>query len=289
MARCALPALALIAFTLTACTANAGGTISVTPSTGSGTSPKASTAPFPVGRKVQFEVLAPASLVAAGGGNIINSDVSGLVAAGGGNLVAAGGGNLVAAGGGNLVAAGGGNLLARTPSFRLQATAADEFKPVEKAVVMFKALTPAGELVDKTAGVTDAMGLISFSGVADRALVAVAVFKVDGKIYELAAPVAKGDQDEATMIDPINTFVAARIRTILLNNKLTNAEVALADLKMVWDHFNDAKVTPDTTALVQGTTLADLNKFYEDNIGKLPQAGQDAVKAYMKKIAAGSK
>jgi hypothetical protein len=50
-------------------------------------------------------VLAPAGIVATGGGNIVG--------AGGGNIVATGGGNIVATGGGNIVGAGGGNLLTR--------------------------------------------------------------------------------------------------------------------------------------------------------------------------------
>ena len=45
--------------------------------------------------------LARASLVAAGGGNLIGNDGSTLVAAGGGNLVGNDGASLVAAGGGN--------------------------------------------------------------------------------------------------------------------------------------------------------------------------------------------
>ena len=51
-------------------------------------------------------------IVAAGGGNVISNDGGSIVAAGGGNIVAAGGGNIVAAGGGNIVAAGGGNIIA---------------------------------------------------------------------------------------------------------------------------------------------------------------------------------
>lgn len=51
-------------------------------------------------------------IVAAGGGNVISNDGGSIVAAGGGNIVAAGGGNIVAAGGGNIVAAGGGNIVA---------------------------------------------------------------------------------------------------------------------------------------------------------------------------------
>jgi hypothetical protein len=51
-----------------------------------------------------------ASMVAAGGGNILVSLGGNLVAAGGGNVIAIGGNNMVAAGGGNMVAAGGGNL-----------------------------------------------------------------------------------------------------------------------------------------------------------------------------------
>ena len=51
-------------------------------------------------------------IVAAGGGNVISNDGGSIVAAGGGNIVAQGGGNIVAQGGGNIVAQGGGNLLA---------------------------------------------------------------------------------------------------------------------------------------------------------------------------------
>jgi hypothetical protein len=58
------------------------------------------------------EALAASGLVAAGGGNLVGNDGASLVAAGGGNLVAAGGGNLVGNDGASLVAAGGGNLVA---------------------------------------------------------------------------------------------------------------------------------------------------------------------------------
>jgi len=49
-------------------------------------------------------------IVAAGGGNVISNDGGSIVAAGGGNIVAQGGGNIVAQGGGNIVAQGGGNM-----------------------------------------------------------------------------------------------------------------------------------------------------------------------------------
>ena len=54
--------------------------------------------------------LVVSGIVAAGGGNMVAAGGGNMVAAGGGNMVAAGGGNMVAAGGGNMVAAGGGNL-----------------------------------------------------------------------------------------------------------------------------------------------------------------------------------
>lgn len=75
----------------------------------------------------QWEVHGPASLVAAGAGNIVSTDGSSLVAAGAGNaitvggktvasLVAAGAGNIVSTDGSNLVSAGGGNLISQDGS-----------------------------------------------------------------------------------------------------------------------------------------------------------------------------
>jgi len=63
-------------------------------------------------------------IVAAGGLNLIGLDGGSIVAAGGGNIVAAGGGNIVAAGGGNIVAAGGGNIVAAGAGNVMQAIAA---------------------------------------------------------------------------------------------------------------------------------------------------------------------
>ncbi len=241
----------------------------------------------PALRAVELFVNAPASLVAAGAGNILAEDANGLASTNGLSLVAAGAGNIVAAGGGNIVAAGGGNLLARTPSFRVQAAAVDTFKAVEKAVVTFKTLSPEGTLISKVAATTDAKGYIKFAAVQDTTVMAVAKFKLNGKVYELAAPVAKGTQTAPTMVDPINTFVAGRIRTILKENGIkVDAPLVLEDLKQVWDHFNEAGVTMTADELKENASLEDLDAFYKKYLPQLSAEGQAAVKAYMGKIAA---
>lgn len=276
----------LAAALLVGCQAQATSQISVTPG-GSGTKTDAKKPTIAPTRSVDLFVTAPASLVAAGAGNIVGEDASGLASTNGLSLVAAGGGNIVAAGGGNIVAAGGGNLLARVPSFRLQATSFDSFKAVENAVVSFRALTPEGKLIAKIAAKTDAKGNIKFAAVQDTTIMAVAKFKLGGKVYELAAPIAKGDQGEPTMVDPINTFIAGRIRAILKDNGITeDAPLLLKDLKEVWDHFNEAGVAMTPDDLKENASLADLDAFYKAKLPLLSAEGQAAVKAYMGKIAA---
>lgn len=280
---------------LVGCQAQAAGQISLTPKVTDKGKTDAKKPAEPALRAVELFVFAPASMVAAGGGNIVGEDASGLaasnglslVAAGAGNIVAAGAGNIVAAGGGNIIAAGAGNLLARTPSFRVQAAAVDSFKAVEQAVVTFKTLSPEGTLISKVAATTDAKGYLKFAAVQDSTVMAVAKFKLNGKVYELAAPVAKGAQSAATMVDPINTFIAGRIRAILRDNGIKDdAPLVLEDLKMVWDHFNKAGITMSPDDLKENASLADLDAFYKAKVPLLPAEGQAAVKAYMSKIAA---
>ena len=273
---------------LVGCQAQAGGVISVISKPGAGGKTDTKKPAIAV-RAIELFVTAPASLVAAGAGNIVAEDPSGLVAAGGLNLVAAGAGNIVAAGAGNIVAAGAGNLLARTPTFRVQSTAFDNFKAVEKAVVTFKTLTPEGELISKSAATTDAKGFVKFEAVQDTTIMAVATFSLDGKVYELTGPVAKGKQTAPTMVDPINTFVAGRIRAILKENGIDDAPLVLDELKAVWDHFNEAGIAMAPEDLKEGASLADLDAFYKAKVPLLSAEGQAKVKEYMGKIAAAGK
>ena len=280
--RNALSLLAIAA--LVGCQAQAGGVISVTPKTGDKADAKK---PDVAVRAVELFVKAPAGLVAAGAGNIVSDDARGIAEADGLSLVAAGAGNLVAAGGGNIVAAGGGNLLAKTPSFRVQATAEETFLGVEKAVVTFKTLTPEGVLIAKKYAETDSKGYLKFAAVQDTTVMAVAKFKLNGKTYEMTAPIAKGAQTAATMVDPINTFVAGRIRMILKDNGITaDAPLVLQDLKEVWDHFNEAGIAMGPDELKENASLADLDAFYKAKLPLLSAEGQAKVKEYMGKIAA---
>jgi hypothetical protein len=92
-------------------------------------------------------VMAPASVVAAGGGNV----------------VAAGGGNVVAAGGGNVVAAGGGNFALGRHVLALGAEV-----PVAGARVFLADLTGA-PLPGYEAVVSDANGRYSFQSLPTQA------------------------------------------------------------------------------------------------------------------------
>lgn len=276
----------IAAAALIGCQAQAAGVITINPKAGDKDKADAKKPAISV-RAIEVIVNAPASLVAAGAGNIVGDDPSSLIAAGGLNLVAAGAGNIVAAGAGNIVAAGAGNLLAKAPTFRVQAAATESFKLVENAVITFKTLTPEGELISKTAAKTDAKGYVKFSAVQNTTVMAVAKFTLAGKVYELAAPIARGEQPGATYIDPINTFVAGRIRAILKDNGIKDdAPLVVDDLKEVWGHFNDAGVTMSPDDLKENASLADLDAFYKAKVGLLSAEGQAAVKAYMGKIAA---
>lgn len=186
------------------------------------------------------------------------------------NVVAAGGGNVVAAGGGNVVAAGGLN-------FRIQGSVST-YTPVQKAFVYLE-----DTLTGKAVGdgyTTDENGAIQLKKVPDnaQALSAIARFKLNGKDYRMAVPLALGAFDKPVYADPINTVVEGRVRQILRENGKASA-LSFQQLKDVWTVFNDADVNVDLAALENGKTLDDLFTFYNGLLDQLKKQDPDGSKA----------
>jgi hypothetical protein len=186
------------------------------------------------------------------------------------NVVAAGGGNVIAAGGGNVIAAGGLN-------FRVQGSITT-YTPVQKAFVYIE-----DALTGKAVGngyMTDDNGSIQLKSVPDsqQVLSAIARFKLNGKDYRMAVPLAFGGMDKPVYADPINTVVEGRVRQILRDNGKANA-LSFQMLKDVWSVFNDADVNVDLSALENGKTLDDLFTFYNGLLDQLKSQDPDGSKA----------
>ncbi|MEB3222510.1 MAG: hypothetical protein VKS61_10570 [Candidatus Sericytochromatia bacterium] len=243
---------------------------------------KASPAPPAVAtREVALSVLAPSSL-AKSGSTVVNQDPNGLIAAGGLNLISNTSVPLIAAGGLNLAP----TIDALGPRFGLLA-GENADKPVEKAIVTFREFTLDGRALTSQAAQTDAQGKVVLKAVvADRPLEAQAVFKIDGETYRVSAAIPAGDLGGmTTVLDPINTVVAARIRAILKANGKTNPALVFADLKNVWQVVYDAGVTVDLEMLRSGTKLEDLDAFYAKLVAQITdEAKKKVITDYMKKI-----
>jgi hypothetical protein len=248
--------------------------LTVTPKVTGPTTPAAT-------RAVALAVLAPGSL-AKTGTTVVNEDPAGLIAAGGLNLISNTSTPLIAAGGLNLAP----TVDALTPRFALRATGT-EVKPVQKAVVTFHEYTADGKALTPLAAQTDAEGKIVLKAVAaDRPLEARAVFKVGGETYRMASAIPAGDLGGmTTVLDPINTIVAARIRAILKANGKTNPALVFGDLKNVWQAVNDSGVAVDLAMLRSGATLEELDAFYQKLVDQMTDPAQKKIVTdYMKKI-----
>jgi hypothetical protein len=127
-----------------------------------------------VGTDQAGQPLSLSSLPKAGVSGVVMAPAH-VVAAGGGNVVAAGGGNVVAAGGGNVIAAGGGNFAGTR-----RVLALDQQVAVVGAEVYLADL--AGErLPGSVAAVTDAAGRFTLRGAPEDApYMVVARFRASG-------------------------------------------------------------------------------------------------------------
>jgi hypothetical protein len=269
-----------------------GATGSTKPAASTGPNAKASTTPATQLAGLHLQVLAPAALLSSGASVIQATDSAALaaergvniVASGGGNIVASGGGNIVASGGGNIVASGGGNIVAGgAGNYRLQASLA-KFAPVAKALVTLETLS--GALVTKVAVETTANGTVVFPEQHGKEpLLLVTRFKVNGVTYQMSCPIGtdKLMDGAAYAIDPINTVLQGRIRTIL-NQAGTGLLISPDELKAVWAVFNDADVEVGLDTLKATSTLADLDAFYNQMLAKVPTDKRAVVAAYMGKL-----
>lgn len=283
------------------CVAGAGNGLTVRPTGAAGSAkPAASTAPgvkpstLPATQLagLHLQVLAPAALLSSGASVIQATDSAALaaergvniVAAGAGNIVASGGGNIVASGGGNIVAGGAGNIVAGgAGNYRLQASLA-KFAPVAKALVTLETLS--GALVTKVAVESTANGAVVFPEAPGKEpLLLVARFKVNGVTYQMSCPIGteKLMEGQAYAVDPINTVLQGRIRTIL-NQAGTGLLISPGELKAVWAVFNDAEVEVGLDTLKATSTLADLDAFYNQMLAKVPTEKRLVVADYMTKL-----
>lgn len=129
-------------------------------------------------------------------------------------------------------------------AYRLAATEATV--PVSGASVQLQTLagTPVGSLM--TSG---SDGSLSVSAPDGAQLVAVAAFQVGSKIYRQAALLPPGAApSDAVLIDPINTMVEARVRS-LLGDRQESDVLDFDALKRVWSICNDLGVTIDPEKL----------------------------------------
>lgn len=264
------------------CQATATGTTTLTKVS---TAPKASNKPAAAiaTRSIALRVVGP-QLLANGGAAILNDAGAGLLQ--GGQILNDAGAGLVAAGGGNLVAAGGGN-------FKLL-EAESTFVAVDSAAVQALGLDgqPIGAVLT-----SNARGEVTVSGLPmDTAASFVAAFKVDGKVYRLAAVLGADAGPETLMVDPINTMVEARVREVLAGAGKTAATALTNErLKAVWGICNKADVTVAPEDLEAGRPLAELtaalSKVWTKAIeAKVTTPSEKAeIKAFMTDLAAASK
>lgn len=235
--------------------------------------------PAAVSRTLNLRVTGPNDL--AVGGKILNDAGAAILTDAGAGVIAAGGGNVVAAGGGNVVAAGGLN-------FRLQGVSTDSFATVAKAHVQL--FTLEGEKVGSS-HVAGEDGKVAVKAKDGKPLLAVSMFKVDGKIYRVAALVATGGKEASVEIDPINTMVETRVRQIVgANEKLT--PVTFDRLKKVWSICNAAGITVakedlDTSKTPQ-ESMDRLTALWKEAIDAkvTSQADKDEIKAFMTELTA---
>lgn len=229
------------------------------PSTAGSTAPVL--APLRAVTAIAGTVTAPASLVAAGGLNLIGADGATLVAAGAGNMVAAGAGNLVAAGAGNIVAAGAGNLIsddgsnivaAGAGNYALKAAGTGAFLPVPRARVYLT----AGDVVLPIAPVeTDEDGNYTFpkvpAGVTYQ--VVVSVITPAGKTGRLASLVRPDEKGAVANVSPVTTMVCAAT----VGTKKGLGDVDPSALKAATDAVGEliAKVTGEGIDLADPKSL----------------------------------
>jgi hypothetical protein len=232
-------------------------------------------------RTIKMHVAGPLELATQGSlisdkGNAILTD------AGAGILTDAGAG-VVSAGGSNVISAGGAN-------FRVAAASVDSFVSVGKADVQLFSMDgkPVGKAFE-----TAADGTVEVKAKDGKPLLAVAMFKVNGKVYRLRTNLATGKLAETASveIDPINTMVEARIRQ-LVGTKDTITPMTFDKLKRVWMICNSAGITVAPADLeadvAPATSLERLNKVWSDAIASkvTSQAEKDEIKAFMAEIEA---
>jgi hypothetical protein len=235
-----------------------------------------------VTRTLNLHVTGPLDLAA--GGKILNDAGGAILTDAGAGVIAAGSANVVAAGGGNVIAPGGAN-------FRIQAVSTDSFASVSKAHVQLFTLDGKKEGTSHVAGED---GRVTVKAKDGKPLLAVSMFKVDGKIYRVAALVATGEKEVGVEIDPINTMVETRVRQIVgANEKLT--PVTFDKLKKVWMICNNAGITVAKedldTSLTPEESMARLTKLWQEAIDAkvTTQADKDLIKGFMGELAAAVK
>jgi hypothetical protein len=227
-------------------------------------------------RTIAFQVYAPS--IQASNGTLINEDPQGLLSESGLNLIAQGGGNLIGSNGGTLVTQGGGN-------YRLLATP-EGLARVNKAIVSLTNLN--GDRLN-LAGIAGADGSKQLANVPDgEDLIAVAQYRIKGKTYRLQAAVPQGDLSGFTVfIDPINTFVASRIRAIYQQNGKKLTPLSAARLKYAWDAFYEAKIDVDPDLLENSRSFDDLLTFYARSLVRINKAeDRKKVEDFMAELSA---
>ena len=229
-------------------------------------------------REFRLWVTGPADL--AQNGRISSGDVSGVISTGGGNVISTGGGNVISTGGGNFTGA---------PRFHV---ASEETASMSAG--RFAIVTGAGVVLEELDGTrlagtftTDANGETRLTGVpAGKALSAIALFSVGAKTYRLAVAVPTTSRSGALVADPINTFVEARVRELLLASGKSSA-VTLEKLDEVWTVFNQAGITVEPADLETGKPLEALTAVYTRAIAELEtreKAGDATAKDGIKTI-----
>lgn len=199
--------------------------------------------------------------IAGGKGKLVGLDSATLISAGGMNLISAGGMNLISAGGMNFAPPTAGF---KPSGYRLKAgVVADNFVPVEGAVVTFRYLRAKGGLVSPMYVKSDAEGKVNIRVQAPgETLEAEARFIVGGKTYRLASAIPPESQVTST-ICPIYSVLCGRIKAILEQNNLTAPELKQVELQAAWDAINESGVTLTSEMLLADHPLEDVERFYQ--------------------------
>lgn len=183
-------------------------------------------------------VVAPATLVAAGGGNLIGLDGSAMIAAGAGSLIGMDGSTLVAAGGGNLVGNDGASLVAAGGGNYVLSQAAN--RPITRARV---ALAIGGKLLPIAPVETDENGAYRFPSVPTGVTcqVVVAIKTPGGGIGRLMSLAKASAGGTVVNVSPATTMVTAavvgkmeaigEIDPVVFQAATKQAEALLADVK----------------------------------------------------------